>query len=99
MSRRKEEILCEKENAGGRIGAASLPAVSPAFSANSAEPPRLSVLIVTPPEDLELSLVFSLSGQEEPVKAEARQLAWEGYYLFRPYFFPNYWEEPSPRRT
>lgn len=61
-------------------------------SANSAEPPRLSVIVMNPPEDLELSLVFTKPGAEEPVEAEASRLAWEGYYLFRPASFPSFWE-------
>ena len=57
--------------------------------ANAAEPPRLSVVVLNPPKDLELSLVFTLGDEMEPVEAEAQQLAWEGYYLFRPASFPD----------
>ena len=63
--------------------------------ANAAEPPRLSVIVLNPPKDLELSLVFTLKDEEEPVRAEARQLAWEGYYLFRPASFPGFWDWDS----
>lgn len=60
--------------------------------ANAAEPPRLSVLVLNPPEDLQLSLVFTLEDEAEPVKAEGTRLAWEGYYLFRPASFPDLWD-------
>ncbi len=63
--------------------------------ANSAEPPRLSVIVLNPPKDLELSLVFTLGDEAEPVEAEAQQLAWEGYYLFRPASFPDFWDWDS----
>ncbi|MGI6254298.1 MAG: hypothetical protein ACOYJZ_01570 [Acutalibacter sp.] len=66
-------------------------------SANAAEPPRLSVVVLNPPKDLELSLVFTRNGEEEPVQAEASRLAWEGYYLFRPASFPSFWDwDDSP---
>ena len=57
--------------------------------ANAAEPPRLSVLVLNPPEDLQLSLVFTLEDKAEPVKAEGTRLAWEGYYLFPAGLFPR----------
>lgn len=60
--------------------------------ANSAEPPRLSVLVENPPEDLALSLVFTRGDEREPVTAHATRLAWEGYYLFRPASFPSFWD-------
>ena len=50
--------------------------------ANAAEPPQLSVVVLNPP-------------QGEPVPAEATRLAWEGYYLFRPFNFPGFWEGSS----
>ena len=65
-------------------------------AANSAEPPRLSVLVVDPPEDLALSLVFSWGDEQEPVSAEAYRLGWEGYYLFRPWGFPEAWDQDAP---
>ncbi len=65
-------------------------------AANAAEPPRLSVVVQNPPEDLELSLVFSWQGREEPVRADAYQVAWEGYYLFRPWGFPDFWAWSAP---
>ena len=43
--------------------------------ANAAEPPRLSVLVLNPPKDLQLSLVFTLEDEAEPVKAEGTRLA------------------------
>ena len=61
-------------------------------SANSAEPPQLSVVVEHPPDDLELSLVFCGKGQEKAIQAEASRLAWEGYYLFRPWGFPDFWD-------
>ena len=65
--------------------------------ANAAEPPRLSVLVLNPPKDLQLSLVFTLEDEAQPVKAEGTRLAWEGYYLFRPASFPDLWDgETSP---
>ena len=67
--------------------------------ANAAEPPRLSVLVLNPPEDLALSLVFSWGDEEEPVAAEADRLAWEGYYLFRPWEFPDAWDQDAPGLT
>lgn len=67
-------------------------------SANAAEPPRLSVIVLNPPEDLRLSLVFTSQDQEESVQAEGTRLAWEGYYLFRPASFPSFWDwEDSPQ--
>lgn len=67
-------------------------------SANAAEPPRLSVMVLNPPEGLRLSLVFTSQDQEESVEANGTRLAWEGYYLFRPASFPSFWDwEDSPQ--
>lgn len=58
--------------------------------ANSAEPPSLTVLVVNPPEDLEISLLFSEEVYNEPIVLEKREKAWESYYRF---FRTHKWEE------
>lgn len=49
-----------------------------AASANSAEPPCLTVIVTAPPEDLELSL--ALSGKEREVPLSRVSQGWETYY-------------------
>lgn len=49
-----------------------------AVSANSAEPPSLTVLVSNPPEDLELFVV--LSGKEKEVPLDRVSQGWEVYY-------------------
>lgn len=46
-------------------------------SANSAEPPGLTVLVLSPPEELELFLRVS---EQERVKLEKKSKLWEDYY-------------------
>lgn len=48
-------------------------------SANSAEPPGLTVLVLSPPEELELFLQIS---EQEQVKLEKKSKLWEDYYQF-----------------
>ena len=62
-------------------------------SANSAEPPLFTILVIGPTGDLSLSLEFSSQGQEEPLEVRGDQLAWETYYRFERYQFPSLWEE------
>ena len=61
--------------------------------ANAAEPPRLSGAGFKPPKDLQLSLVFTLEDEAEPVKAEGTRLAWGGGITCsgRP-LFPDLWD-------
>lgn len=47
-------------------------------SANSAEPPSLTILVTNPPDDLSIILV---SGENQQ-KPTVRRVAWEGYYSF-----------------
>lgn len=56
--------------------------------ANSAEPPSFTVLVVNPPDDLEISLHFSEGVQEEPIILNKRDKAWESYYR---YFHQHVW--------
>ena len=48
-----------------------------------------------PPEDLELSLMVCREGQEGSIAADAYHIAWEGYYLFRPWNFPDFWDRKA----
>lgn len=64
-------------------------------SANSMEPPELTVVVMDPPEDLELSLMVCREGQEGSIAADAYHIAWEGYYLFRPWNFPDFWDRKA----
>lgn len=54
----------------------------PAASANSAEPPRLVVIVNSPPADLTLSLRFEDGGMQEAVELYRNQTAWEAQYSF-----------------
>lgn len=63
--------------------------------ANSMEPPELTVVVMDPPEDLELSLMVCREGQEGSIAADAYHIAWEGYYLFRPWNFPDFWDRKA----
>ena len=51
-------------------------------SANSAEPPCLTVLVPAPPEDLELTIEFDASQDRDPQRLSPEWMAWEGYYRF-----------------
>ena len=51
-------------------------------SANSAEPPCLTVLVPAPPEDLELTIEFDSAQGEEPQRLSGDRMLWEGYYRF-----------------
>lgn len=50
--------------------------------ANSAEPPMLTVTVVSPPQSLKLSLRFEGNQQLQTVVIEGYQKAWETYYIF-----------------
>lgn len=62
------------------IGLLFLAAV-PVVNANSAEPPRLIVILDNPPDDLALSLRFGESGPAT-VELSKQQIAWEAQYRF-----------------
>ncbi len=51
-------------------------------SANAAAPPNLTVLVVNAPEDLQMTLTLSESGQSEVDEIEIESRAWETYYRF-----------------
>lgn len=51
-------------------------------SANSAEPPCLTVLVPAPPEDLELTIEFDAAQDRDPQRLSPEWMAWEGYYRF-----------------
>lgn len=50
--------------------------------ANSAEPPCVTVLVLAPPGDLELTIEFDSAQDEEPQRLSGERLLWEGYYRF-----------------
>ena len=51
-------------------------------SANSAEPPCVTVLVLAPPGDLELTIEFDSAQGEEPQRLSGDRMLWEGYYRF-----------------
>ena len=51
-------------------------------SANSAEPPCFTVLVLAPPGDLELTIEFDSAQGEEPQRLSGDRMLWEGYYRF-----------------
>ena len=51
--------------------------------ANSAEPPCVTVLVLAPPGDLELTIEFDSAQGEEPQRLSGERMLWEGYYRFR----------------
>ncbi len=51
-------------------------------SANSVEPPILTVIVINPPDDLSLSLLFSDDTNTEPIILNPEKKAWETYYRF-----------------
>lgn len=51
-------------------------------SANSAEPPCLTVLVMAPPEDLSLTIEFDGAQGREPQRLSGTATAWERYYRF-----------------
>jgi hypothetical protein len=57
-------------------------ALAPAVSANAAEPPGLTVLVLSPPEDLTLSIRFAGRDEQTGIELDKRSRAWEGYYRF-----------------
>ncbi|MDL2258417.1 hypothetical protein LJC42_04610 [Eubacteriales bacterium OttesenSCG-928-K08] len=61
------------------IVAASFPSVA---YANSAEPPGLTIIVTSPPADLELALRFEDDKVVEPVVLQKNTKAWEAYYRF-----------------
>ena len=69
-------------------------------AANSAEPPCFTILVVDPPQELELSLQLSDAGCER-VLLHGHRKGWEGYYRFYySYGLPREWEgKPSPDLT
>ena len=50
--------------------------------ANSAEPPCVTVLVLAPPGDLELTIEFDSAQDEEPQRLSGERMLWEGYYRF-----------------
>jgi len=50
--------------------------------ANSAEPPRFTIIVQNPPEDLTLSLQLINGNQSETIELSKEQQAWEAYYSF-----------------
>ena len=50
--------------------------------ANSAEPPCVTVLVLAPPGDLELTIEFDSAQGEEPQRLSGERMLWEGYYRF-----------------
>ena len=50
--------------------------------ANSAEPPCVTVLVLAPPGDLELTIEFDSTQGEEPQRLSGERMLWEGYYRF-----------------
>lgn len=51
-------------------------------SANSAEPPCVTVLVLAPPGDLELTIEFDSAQGEEPQRLSGDRMLWEGCYRF-----------------
>ena len=60
----------------------ALLALAPTASANSAEPPGLTVLVLSPPEDLALYIRFAGGDEEAGVQLVRGTRAWEAYYRF-----------------
>ena len=50
--------------------------------ANSAEPPCVTVLVLAPPGDLELTIEFDSAQGEEPQRLSGERILWEGCYRF-----------------
>lgn len=59
-----------------------------AVSANSAEPPGFTVIVIDPPEDLSLFLRLNNGTETEPVLLNRQDKAWEAYYRFFYYPYP-----------
>ncbi len=55
---------------------------SPTVFANAAEPPRLIVIVSSPPDDLTLSLKFDDGSEQNGAKLQKVQRAWEAQYNF-----------------
>jgi len=53
-----------------------------AVSANSAEPPGLTVVVFLPPNDLSLSIQFADGNTADARKLQKEQKAWEAYFRF-----------------
>jgi len=64
---------------------------APTAFANSAEPPGLTVIVSSPPDDLTLSIRFADGSTTNAVQLEKEQKAWEAYYRF------FYWMVESTR--
>ena len=58
-------------------------------SANSAEPPGLTVIVSNPPPGLTLSLRFPDGTDTAPVPLKAEKKAWETYYRFFYHSYPG----------
>lgn len=58
-------------------------------SANSAEPPSFTVIVINPPDDLSLSLLFSDDTTTEPIILNTEKKAWETYYRFFYHSYPG----------
>lgn len=68
-------------------------------AANSAEPPCFTILVLDPPQELDLSVQLSDGGCER-ILLQGHRKGWEGYYRFYySYGFPREWEGPSPDLT
>lgn len=61
---------------------ALLGTAAPAAHANSTAPPRLTVIVGFPPDDLQLSLRFEDAGETETAQLIKIQTAWETQYRF-----------------
>ncbi len=59
-----------------------IPILTLAASANSAGPPKLTVIVLAPPNDLKLSIQFANGSIKEAITLEKEQKAWEAYYRF-----------------
>lgn len=65
-------------------------AVSPAAWANSAEPPRLTVVVNFAPEDLQLFVAYDSEGEAQSAQLERVRAAWEAQYrLYSHLIRPN----------
>lgn len=49
-------------------------------SANTAEPPCLTVIVSSPPDDLTMSIQLFSGNERKVLELEFERLAWEGYY-------------------
>ena len=64
-------------------------------SANSAEPPYLTILVEHPPADLKLTLTLGEGSLQESYTLQQDSLLWEGYYRF----YIHIWSPWAPAGT